>query len=139
MQLKDKNIVVVGLGRTGLATARFLHQKSARVLVADTADETQLGESVRTLREMGVALELGPHRITSFQNADLIVVSPGVSHTIEPIEQAKSRGIPLMSEVELASRFIKEPIEVPVCLGCRRACPRPPIELIRQSWARPLA
>jgi UDP-N-acetylmuramoylalanine--D-glutamate ligase len=104
--------VVVGLGRTGLATARFLHQKSARVLVADTADETQLGESVRTLREMGVALELGPHRITSFQNADLIVVSPGVSHTIEPIEQAKSRGIPLMSEVELASRFIKEPISV---------------------------
>ncbi len=110
MKLADKKVVVVGLGRTGLATARFLHQKSARVLVADTADETQLGESVRTLREMGVALELGPHRITSFQNADLIVVSPGVSHTIEPIEQAKSRNIPSMSEVELASRFIKEPI-----------------------------
>ena len=110
MQLKNKKIVVVGLGRTGLATARFLHQKGARVLVADTADETQLGDSVRTLREMGVPLELGPHRIASFLNADLIVVSPGVSHTIEPIEQAKSRGIPLMSEVELASRFIKEPI-----------------------------
>ena len=110
MQLKDKNIVVVGLGRTGLASARFLHQKGARVLVADTADETQLADSVRTLREMGVALELGPHRINSFQNADLIVVSPGVSHTIEPIEQAKSRGIPLMSEVELASKFIQEPI-----------------------------
>ena len=110
MQLKDKNIVVVGLGRTGLAAARFLHQKGARVLVADTADETQLGDSVRTLREMGVALELGPHRVTSFQNADLIVVSPGVSHTIEPIAQARARGIPLMSEVELASRFIKEPI-----------------------------
>jgi UDP-N-acetylmuramoylalanine--D-glutamate ligase len=110
MRLKDKNIVVVGLGRTGLATARFLHQKGARVLVADTADETQLGDSVGILREMGVALELGPHRVTSFQNADLIVVSPGVSHTIEPIEQARARGISLMSEVELASRFIKEPI-----------------------------
>jgi UDP-N-acetylmuramoylalanine--D-glutamate ligase len=110
MDLANKNVVVVGLGRTGLATARFLHQQGARVLVADTADETQLGDSVRMLREMGVALELGPHRITSFQNADFIVVSPGVSHTIEPIEQAKSRDIPLMSEVELASRFIKEPI-----------------------------
>ena len=63
MQLKGKKVVVVGLGRTGLATARFLHKKGARVLVADTADETQLGDSVRTLREMGVALELGPHRI----------------------------------------------------------------------------
>ena len=110
MELANKKTVVVGLGRTGLAAARFLHQKGARVLVADTADETQLGDSVRTLREMGVALELGPHRVTSFQNADLIVVSPGVSHTIEPIAQARARGIPLMSEVELASRFIKEPI-----------------------------
>jgi len=110
MNLRNRKIVVVGLGRTGLAAARFLHQKGARVLVADTADETQLGDSVGILREMGVALELGPHRITSFQNADLIVVSPGVSHTIEPIAHARSRGIPLMSEVELASRFIKEPI-----------------------------
>jgi UDP-N-acetylmuramoylalanine--D-glutamate ligase len=110
MELKNKNIVVVGLGRTGLATTRFLHQKGARVLVADTADESQLGDSVGMLREMGVALELGPHRAASFQDADLIVVSPGVSHTIEPIEQARSRGIPLMGEVELASRFIKEPI-----------------------------
>jgi UDP-N-acetylmuramoylalanine--D-glutamate ligase len=110
MNLKDKKVVVVGLGRTGLATAGFLHQKGARVLVTDTADESQLGDSVRMLREMGVALELGPHRIASFQDADLIVVSPGVSHTIEPIERARSRGIPLMGEVELASRFIKEPI-----------------------------
>ena len=110
MNLRNKKIVVVGLGRTGLAAARFLHQKGARVLVADTADETQLADSVRTLNELGVALELGPHRITSFQNADLMVVSPGVSHTIEPIAQASALGIPLMSEVELASRFIQEPI-----------------------------
>jgi UDP-N-acetylmuramoylalanine--D-glutamate ligase len=110
MNLKDKKTLVVGLGRTGLAAARFLHQKGARVLVADTADETQLGDSVGTLRKMGVALELGPHRVTSFQNADLMVVSPGVCHTIEPIAQARARGVPLMSEVELASRFIKEPI-----------------------------
>jgi UDP-N-acetylmuramoylalanine-D-glutamate ligase len=47
MRLKDKQIVVVGLGRTGLATARFLHQQGARVLVADTADETQLGDYSR--------------------------------------------------------------------------------------------
>ena len=110
MDIANRKIVVVGLGRTGLAAARFLHQKGARVLVADTADETQLGDSVGTLRKMGVALELGPHRVSSFQNADLMIVSPGVCHTIEPIAQAIARGVPLMSEVELASRFIKEPI-----------------------------
>jgi len=110
MQLKNKNIVVVGLGRTGIATARFLHRQGARVLVSDAAEEKQLQDSVRILRKMGIAVELGPHRITSFQKADGIIVSPGVPHTIEPIAEAKSRNIPVMGEVELASRFIKEPI-----------------------------
>jgi len=110
MQFKDKNIVIVGLGRTGLAAARFLHQQGARIVVSDTAEEKRLGDSARMLKELGVALELGPHCISTFQNADLIVVSPGVAHTIEPIAQANARGIPVIGEVELASAFIKEPI-----------------------------
>jgi UDP-N-acetylmuramoylalanine--D-glutamate ligase len=110
MNLKDKKTVVVGLGRTGLATARFLHQYGARVLVSDTAGEKELGDAVDIVRQLGVRMELGPHRAASFQNADLIVVSPGVSHTIEPIMQARDHGIPVIGEVELASRFIKEPI-----------------------------
>ncbi len=110
MDLANKMIVVVGLGRTGLATARFLHQHGARVLVSDTAGEKELGDAVDIVRELGVRMELGPHRAVSFQNADFIVVSPGVSHTIEPIMQARDHGIPVIGEVELASRFIKEPI-----------------------------
>ena len=110
MELKNKNIVVVGLGRTGLAAARFLHRRGARVVATDTAGEKELGDAVDIVRKLGVRLELGPHRTASFQNADLIVVSPGVSHTIEPIVQARGRGIPVIGEVELASRFIKEPI-----------------------------
>jgi UDP-N-acetylmuramoylalanine--D-glutamate ligase len=102
--------VVVGLGRTGLAAAGFLHQQGARVVVTDTAGEKQLGDAVDIVRELGVRMELGPHRAASFQNADLIVVSPGVSHTIDPIMQARDRGIPVIGEVELASRFIEEPI-----------------------------
>jgi UDP-N-acetylmuramoylalanine--D-glutamate ligase len=110
MDLANKNVVVVGLGRTGLATARFLHQYGARVLVSDTAGEKELGDAVGIVRQLGVRMELGPHRAASFQNADLIVVSPGVAHTIEPIMQARDHGIPVIGEVELASRFIKEPI-----------------------------
>jgi UDP-N-acetylmuramoylalanine--D-glutamate ligase len=110
MNLKDKKTVVVGLGRTGLATARFLHQQGAQVRVSDTASEKELGDAVNILRELGVRTEIGPHRAASFQNADLIVVSPGVSHTIDPIAQANARGVPVIGEVELASRFIKEPI-----------------------------
>ena len=110
MELANKNILVVGLGRTGLATARFLHQQGAQVRVSDTASEKELGDAVNILRELGVRTEIGPHRAASFQNADLIVVSPGVSHTIDPIAQANARGVPVIGEVELASRFIKEPI-----------------------------
>jgi UDP-N-acetylmuramoylalanine--D-glutamate ligase len=110
MRLKDKKIVVVGLGRTGLASASFLQQQGARVLVSDTASEKELGDAGNTLRQLGVRLETGLHRAASFQNADLIVISPGVSHTIEPIVKARNQGIPVIGEVELASRFIKEPI-----------------------------
>jgi UDP-N-acetylmuramoylalanine--D-glutamate ligase len=110
MRLKDKKIVVVGLGRTGLASASFLQQQGARVLVSDTASEKELGDAGNTLRQLGVRMETGLHRAASFQNADLIVISPGVSHTIEPIVQARDQGIPVIGEVELASRFIKEPI-----------------------------
>ena len=110
MKLVGKNILVVGLGRTGLAAARFLHRQGAQVRVTDTASEKELGVAVNILRDLGVHLEMGSHRAASFQNADLIVVSPGVSHTIEPIVQANAAGVPVIGEVELASRFIKEPI-----------------------------
>jgi UDP-N-acetylmuramoylalanine--D-glutamate ligase len=110
MELKNKNIVIVGMGRTGLAAARFLHHRGARVLVTDKAGEKALGAAVGALRQLGVRVEMGPHRAASLQNADLIMVSPGVAHTIEPIARATARGVPVIGEVELASAFIKEPI-----------------------------
>ncbi|MGD8304159.1 MAG: UDP-N-acetylmuramoyl-L-alanine--D-glutamate ligase [Desulfobacterales bacterium] len=110
MQLKDKNVVIVGLGRTGLAAARFLHQQGARVMATDTADEASLGDTVEQLRDMGIDIELGTHSRRVFRESNLIVVSPGVSHTIAPIAQARSRGVEVVGEVELAARFIQAPI-----------------------------
>ena len=74
------------------------------------AKETQLSSYARTMREMGVLLELGKHHIETFEGADFIVLSPGVPHTIPPIKAAQEKGIPVMGEIELASRFIREPI-----------------------------
>lgn len=110
MQLKAKKVLIVGLGRTGLAAARFLHQKGARIMATDSADETALGDTVEQLRHMGVDVELGAHSSRVFQESDLIVVSPGVAHTIAPIVAARSRGVEVVGEVELAARFIKTPI-----------------------------
>lgn len=110
MKLKNKNILVVGLAVTGVATARFLINRGASVTVADQKKEQEIDSEEPLIREPGIRMELGPHRIETFERADLIVVSPGVPHTISPIRRAKEQGIPVIGEIELASRFITEPI-----------------------------
>jgi UDP-N-acetylmuramoylalanine--D-glutamate ligase len=110
MDLANRKVLIVGLGRTGLAVARFLHQQGARIVATDTADEATLGDTVKTLRDMAIEVELGAHRSSVFEKSDLIVISPGVSHTIAPVAQARSRGVQVVGEVELAARFIQAPI-----------------------------
>jgi UDP-N-acetylmuramoylalanine--D-glutamate ligase len=110
MKLEGKKIVVVGLGITGVAVAQFLKKKGASVIVTDLAAEHNLGPQAQKMREMGIPMELGRHSPAVFENAELIVLSPGVSHAIEPVMQAQKNGIPVMGEIELASRFIREPI-----------------------------
>ncbi|MEA3279840.1 MAG: UDP-N-acetylmuramoyl-L-alanine--D-glutamate ligase [Thermodesulfobacteriota bacterium] len=110
MDIANKNILVVGLGRSGAAVACFLKNRGAAVTVTDIAGEEKLESYIPSLREMGISMELGPHRIETFESADLIIISPGVPHTILPIKRAGLKGIPVLGEIELASRFIREPI-----------------------------
>jgi len=110
MQLAGKKIIVVGLGKTGVALARFLKNREAAVVVTDMESEDKLASQVREIQAMGIPMELGRHRTETFMAADLIVLSPGVSHTIEPVIRAAESGIPVMGEIELASRYIRQPI-----------------------------
>jgi UDP-N-acetylmuramoylalanine--D-glutamate ligase len=110
MDLKGKKILVVGLARSGLAAARFLRSRGALVTVTDQAVEDILGRSVEQARQLGICLELGGHRPETWASADMIVLSPGVPHTLEPLRLARERGIEVIGEVELASRFIRAPI-----------------------------
>jgi UDP-N-acetylmuramoylalanine--D-glutamate ligase len=110
MQLANQTIVVIGLGKTGVAVARFLHNRGATVVVTDKAAEGELGPQVEALRKLGIRLELGRHAAETLTKADLIVISPGVPHTLEAVARAQAQGIPLIGEIELASRFIQEPI-----------------------------
>jgi UDP-N-acetylmuramoylalanine--D-glutamate ligase len=110
MEIQGRHILVLGMGATGLATARFLLSRGARVTVTDSRPADELPGAVIALAEQGAALELGGHRDQSFVEADLIVVSPGVSPTIEPLESARRHGIPITGEIELASRFITAPL-----------------------------
>ena len=110
MEIGKKKVVVVGLGVTGMAVSRFLKKRGAKVTVTELATEAQLGPRIKTIHEMGIAMELGTHRLETFQKADLIVLSPGVAHTIKPVLWAQEHGIPVIGEIELSSRFIKAPI-----------------------------
>jgi UDP-N-acetylmuramoylalanine--D-glutamate ligase len=110
MPLAGKRALVVGLRRTGVAVARFLHAQGADVIVTDKASATELREQLDLLTDPAIRTELGEHRPEIFQQADLIVVSPGVPHTLEPLAAARDRGVPVIGEIELAARFIREPI-----------------------------
>jgi len=98
------------MGRTGFETASFLAQRGARVTISEMASEDKMGETAHKFRELGVQTEFGGHAMDTFANADFIVISPGVPHTIPPIQAAQEKGIPLIGEIELACRFIGEPI-----------------------------
>ena len=110
MELKDKNVMVVGLARTGVAVARFLALRGARVTVTDMREEESLAESLAQLADLDIDFELGRHVPQSFLMADLIVVSPGVPMDIKPLAMARSQRRRVVSEVELASWFIDAPM-----------------------------
>jgi UDP-N-acetylmuramoylalanine--D-glutamate ligase len=110
MELKNKKILVVGLARTGASVARFLAERGARVTVTDKRERDAVASFIESLRELDITFELGRHGDETFLSADLIVVSPGVPMDIGPLKLAISRGVPVISEIELAYRFIAAPI-----------------------------
>jgi UDP-N-acetylmuramoylalanine--D-glutamate ligase len=106
LDVNGKRVLVVGLGRSGVASALFLKSRGARVTVSDTKSEDQLTEEIPALLDQGIAVETGGHGERTFQNQDLIVVSPGVPVDAEPIIQARALGQPVVGEIELASKFL---------------------------------
>ncbi len=106
MQVEGKNILVVGMARSGVAAAEFLISRGARVTVNDSKPEDELNDA-QLLRGKGVSVVAGAHPLELFENSDLIVVSPGVPLALEPFQRARSMGIPILGEVELAARFIR--------------------------------
>ncbi len=106
MNLKDKKVVVIGFARTGQALCDFLLEQGVTWLVVnDRKPENQL-EKVAEYRKKGIRFETGGHRLELFLEADLVVVSPGVPPLPEILE-ARSRGIRVISEIELAYEFLK--------------------------------
>ncbi len=110
VDLKNKRVLVVGLGKSGVASALFLKGQGARVTVSDMKSSDQLRDEIPLLLDHGIAVETGGHGERTFRGQDLIVVSPGVPVDAPPLEQARAAGEPVIGEIELAAQQIQGPI-----------------------------
>lgn len=107
LELKGKKVLVVGLGKSGLAAALFLRRRGALVTVSDVRSAEDLAKEIPALLEAGIMVETGGHGLPTFRRQDLIVVSPGVPLDTPELAQAKNFGLPIIGELELAARFLK--------------------------------
>jgi UDP-N-acetylmuramoylalanine--D-glutamate ligase len=110
MELKDKSVLVVGLGRSGVASALFLKAQGARVTVSDTKSGDELRNEIPTLLDHGITVETGGHGERTFRGQDLIVVSPGVPIDAPALVQARALGEEVIGEIELAAQFLPGPM-----------------------------
>ncbi len=109
MELNDKRVLVVGLGKSGVASALFLKEHGARVTVSDTKSGDELRNEIPVLLDHGITVETGGHGERTFKGQDLIVVSPGIPVDAPPLQQARSLGEPVIGEIELAAQFLPGP------------------------------
>jgi UDP-N-acetylmuramoylalanine--D-glutamate ligase len=105
MELNGKRVLVVGLGKSGTASALFLKAHGARVTASDSKTFDQFSKEIPLLLDHGIVVETGGHGERTFREQDLIVVSPGVPVDAPSLVQARARGEVVIGEVELAAQF----------------------------------
>ncbi|MES3038715.1 MAG: NAD(P)-dependent oxidoreductase, partial [Bdellovibrionota bacterium] len=109
-ELKDKRILVVGLGKTGVSLSHFLCAHGAQVTVTDHKSKPELSAQLELLGDLPIKYELGSHSPKTFLQQDLVILSPGVPGTLKIFDYARSQGIAVTGEFEFAQHFIKEPM-----------------------------
>jgi UDP-N-acetylmuramoylalanine--D-glutamate ligase len=106
MDLRGKNVLVVGLGRSGIAAARLCLLRGAKVFGTDAGEAEKLAPAAR---ELGIELFVGGHDRAPFDQVDLVVVSPGVPN-FPALDACEARGVPVIGELELGFRFTQAPV-----------------------------
>jgi len=107
VELAGKQVVVVGLARSGIAAAEFLLRRGARVVATDRRPAADLAKEALMLQQGGARLELGAHSPGTFTTADMVVVSPGVPWDLPELAAARAAGVPVMAELELGFRHMR--------------------------------
>jgi UDP-N-acetylmuramoylalanine--D-glutamate ligase len=102
--VRGSRVTVAGAARSGIAAAELLVRRGATVTVSDMRGDF---EEAGRLRAAGVTVELGGHAAATFTAADLVVLSPGVPAHQPAVEAARQAGVPVIGELELASRWLR--------------------------------
>lgn len=110
MDVKSKRVLVIGLGKTGLATVSFLIGRGASVLATDEKPVADWRESLRVLERGDAKIEICGYDTTVLSRIDMIVPSPGVPPTNPILSAAVDLHVPIYSEIELACCFLKTPM-----------------------------
>src|SRR5437588_11929213 len=98
MELKGKKVLVVGLGKSGLAAALFLRRRGAQVTVSDIRSAEALAKDIPALLEEGINVEAGGHGLLTFRRQDLIAGSPGVPLDTRERVEVRNAGRRLVGE-----------------------------------------
>lgn len=107
----QKRVTIYGLGRSGLAAARYLVEHGADVYISDSQPESKVNEAtIQELKNLGVKYEFGEHSLQAIRFAEIFVVSPGISPYSDVIQMSRKTGKEVISDIELASRMADVPI-----------------------------
>ena len=110
VDLSGAHVTVLGLARSGVAACHLLREAGAQVTVADRKGEDELAAVLKTVDRAHVQVSVGAAYERSLDQADLVVISPGIPYRLEALEQVRRRGVKVISELELAARFLSAPI-----------------------------
>ena len=110
VELAGARVTVMGLARSGVAACRLLKAAGARVTVADRKEPAELTSVLGSIDRDHIDVTVGAGYESSLDEADLVVISPGVSYRLAPLEAVRLRGVKVISELELASRFFRSPL-----------------------------
>ena len=110
MNVKDLQVTVVGLARSGVGAARLLNHLGARVTVADRKEPQELAPILSQLDQSSIAVRVGAQYESALEGADLVVISPGVPTQLDALNRVRARGIRVIGELELASRYVTAPV-----------------------------
>lgn len=106
MDIKGKNISVIGAVRSGIGAAKLIKKLGGIPFVSDSSDSEKLRQSTQSLNDESIEFELGGHSDRVY-NCNVIVVSPGVPSDSDILKNALAKNIKIISEIELAAAFCK--------------------------------